>query len=60
MHEGDQYVNRVILQAVSYTNLDVYKRQVEDCAQIARIIRSEVLAVGQGPEPEGAELPVIQ
>ena len=33
---------------------------VEDCAQIARIIRSEVLAVGQGPEPEAAELPVIQ
>lgn len=33
---------------------------VEDCAQIARIIRAEALAVGQGPEPEAAELPVIQ
>ena len=31
-----------------------------DCAQIARIIRQEVLAVGQGPEPEGVELPAIQ
>ena len=33
---------------------------VQDCALIARIIRSEVLAVGQGPEPEAADLPVIQ
>ena len=33
---------------------------VDDCALIARIIRSEVLAVGQGPEPEAADLPVIQ
>ncbi len=33
---------------------------VADCALIARIIRAEALAVGQGPEPEGAELPVIQ
>jgi hypothetical protein len=33
---------------------------VEDCAQIARIIRAEALAVGQGPEPEAVELPVIQ
>ena len=32
----------------------------QDCALIARIIRSEVLAVGQGPEPEAADLPVIQ
>jgi dTDP-4-amino-4,6-dideoxygalactose transaminase len=32
----------------------------DDCAQIARIIRSEVQSVGQGPEPEAAELPVIQ
>jgi hypothetical protein len=31
-----------------------------DAAQIARIIRAEVLAVGQGPEPEAAEMPVIQ
>lgn len=33
---------------------------VEDCVQIARIIRAEALAVGQGPEPEAAALPVIQ
>ena len=33
---------------------------VEDCAQIARIIRAEALVVGQGPEPEAAALPVIQ
>jgi dTDP-4-amino-4,6-dideoxygalactose transaminase len=33
---------------------------VEDCQQIARIIRAEILAVGQGPEPEAAALPVIQ
>lgn len=33
---------------------------VEDCAQIARIIRAEVLTVGQGPEPEAVDLPVIQ
>ena len=32
----------------------------EDCAQIARILRAEALAVGQGPEPEAAALPVIQ
>ena len=31
-----------------------------DCAQIARIVRQEVLAVGQGPEPEDVELPAIQ
>ncbi|MES2433860.1 MAG: DegT/DnrJ/EryC1/StrS family aminotransferase [Pseudomonadota bacterium] len=33
---------------------------VEDCAQIARIIRAEALVVGQGPEPEVVVLPVIQ
>lgn len=33
---------------------------VADAAQIARIIRAEALAVGQGPEPEAAALPVIQ
>ncbi|MFC3179943.1 DegT/DnrJ/EryC1/StrS family aminotransferase [Cypionkella sinensis] len=33
---------------------------VEDCAQIARIIRAEALVVGQGPEPEAVVLPVIQ
>lgn len=33
---------------------------VADCAQIARIIRAEALAVGQGPEPEAVALPVIQ
>lgn len=33
---------------------------VEDCAQIARIIRAEALAVGQGPEPEAVALPAIQ
>ena len=32
----------------------------EDAALIARIIRAEALAVGQGPEPEAAALPVIQ
>ena len=32
----------------------------EDAAQIARIIRAEALAVGQGPEPEAAVLPDIQ
>ena len=31
-----------------------------DVALIARIIRAEALAVGQGPEPEAAALPVIQ
>lgn len=31
-----------------------------DCATIARIIRHEVLAVGQGPEPEAAEIPTPQ
>ncbi|OYU40414.1 MAG: aminotransferase [Pseudorhodobacter sp. PARRP1] len=33
---------------------------VEDCAQVARIIRAEALIVGQGPEPEAVALPVIQ
>ena len=33
---------------------------VEDCALIARIIRAEVLAVGQGPEPENVSAPVVQ
>ena len=33
---------------------------VADCAQIARIIRAEALAVGQGPEPEAVALSVIQ
>lgn len=33
---------------------------LDDCALIARIIRSEAMRVGQGPEPEAAELPVIQ
>ena len=33
---------------------------VEDCAQIARIIKAEALVVGQGPEPEAVVLPVIQ
>jgi dTDP-4-amino-4,6-dideoxygalactose transaminase len=33
---------------------------LEDAALIARIIRAEALAVGQGPEPEAAVLPVIQ
>lgn len=33
---------------------------VADCAQIARIIRAEALAVGQGPEPEAVVLPIIQ
>lgn len=33
---------------------------LEDAALIARIIRAEALAVGQGPEPEAAELSVIQ
>lgn len=33
---------------------------VADAAQIARIIRAEALAVGQGPEPEAADVPVIQ
>jgi dTDP-4-amino-4,6-dideoxygalactose transaminase len=32
----------------------------EDAAQIARIIKGEALAVGQGPEPMAAVLPVIQ
>ena len=31
-----------------------------DAALIARIIRAEALAVGQGPEPEALALPVIQ
>lgn len=33
---------------------------LDDCAQIARIIRAEALRIGQGPEPETAELAVIQ
>ena len=32
----------------------------EDCDQIARIIRAEVLVVGQGPEPEAVAAPVLQ
>lgn len=32
----------------------------DDAAQISRIIRAEALAVGQGPEPEAGEMPVIQ
>ena len=32
----------------------------EDVAQIARIIRAEVLAVGQGEEPEPVEVPMVQ
>lgn len=32
----------------------------EDCAQIARIVRAEALAVGQGPEPEAMVAPAIQ
>ncbi|MBI1172785.1 aminotransferase [bacterium] len=32
----------------------------EDCDQIARIIRAEALAVGQGPEPEAVAAPAIQ
>lgn len=32
----------------------------EDCDLIARIIRAEVLAVGQGPEPEAVAAPVIE
>ncbi|MGV8986275.1 MAG: DegT/DnrJ/EryC1/StrS family aminotransferase [Cypionkella sp.] len=31
-----------------------------DCDQIARIIRAEALAVGQGPEPEAVAAPAIQ
>jgi dTDP-4-amino-4,6-dideoxygalactose transaminase len=33
---------------------------LDDCDQIARIIRAEALAVGQGPEPEAVELPLVQ
>lgn len=33
---------------------------LEDCDQIARIIRAEALAVGQGPEPEAVDLPLVQ
>jgi dTDP-4-amino-4,6-dideoxygalactose transaminase len=33
---------------------------LDDAALIARIVRAEALAVGQGPEPEAAEMPVIQ
>jgi dTDP-4-amino-4,6-dideoxygalactose transaminase len=32
----------------------------EDCDRIARIIRAEALAVGQGPEPLAASAPVVQ
>ena len=32
----------------------------DDAAQIARILRAEVLAVGQGPEPEAVALPKVQ
>lgn len=32
----------------------------EDCAQIARILRAEALAVGQAPEPEAVDAPAIQ
>ena len=32
----------------------------EDCDLIARIIRAEVLVVGQGPEPAAVALPVLQ
>ena len=31
-----------------------------DCDQIARVIRAEALSVGQGPEPEGAAVPVSE
>ena len=31
-----------------------------DCELIARILRAEALAVGQGPEPEAVVLPVVQ
>jgi dTDP-4-amino-4,6-dideoxygalactose transaminase len=34
--------------------------RTEDAAQIARILRDEVLAVGQGPEPQAAEVPDTQ
>ena len=33
---------------------------VEDCGLIARIIREEVLVVGQGPEPEDVVVAVVQ
>ncbi|WP_430463920.1 DegT/DnrJ/EryC1/StrS family aminotransferase [Tabrizicola sp.] len=33
---------------------------LEDVAMIARIIRVEALAVGQGPEPDSVELPPVQ
>lgn len=33
---------------------------LDDCDQIARIIRAEALAVGQGPEPEVVDLPLVQ
>ena len=32
----------------------------DDCALIARIIRAEALAVGQGPEPEAVPVPGVQ
>jgi dTDP-4-amino-4,6-dideoxygalactose transaminase len=32
----------------------------EDCEMIARILRAEALAVGQGPEPEEVVLPLVQ
>lgn len=33
---------------------------LQDVAMIARIIRAEALAVGQGPEPDSVELPPVQ
>lgn len=33
---------------------------LDDCALIARILREEALAVGQGPEPEGVKAPEVQ
>lgn len=33
---------------------------IDDCKQIARILRAEALAVGQGPEPEAVDAPAIQ
>ena len=33
---------------------------LQDCEIIARIIRAEAMAVGQGPEPEGVLAPAIQ
>ena len=33
---------------------------LDDCTLIARIIRAEALAVGQGPEPEAVLVPGVQ